>query len=330
MRAQLRMPGSRVDLHEQARPGRCVLGEGSDHRVDRRLQVEERRVGAQLEVVLHLQRQHVIGRAGLAQAAHQGVDPRTGALGAHHVQGGAEIDQGVVMHLMRLVAGIEPPEPVAHQVVGHVPHRLEPEAVAVARHQVGLGRLGGQRQHGLRILREAAVARHAVALQRDPVRTQVAEIRHRDVQAAGLGGGDRDLVVVALLAEQHQVGHALAVDQIGDEGRPGLAGAAEIDAVGPAPEHPVAKAEIHPQAAVTPRLQRIGDPGEERRDRALEEQEDLTPASAGFLAGVLMARVSVMGVSAARFDVSRGISSHGHTSALGGIRRPRAACRWSP
>ena len=70
---------------------------------------------------------------------------------------------------------------------------------------------------------------------------------------------------------------------------------------------------------MTPRLQGVGDPGEERRDRTLQEQEDLAPPR---LRG---ASVLGAGILAGRFDVSHGISTHGHTSGLGGAggrRRP--------
>jgi hypothetical protein len=100
------------------------------------------------------------------------------------------------------------------QVVHHVPPRLAREVVLRSR-QVGRRQAGRELPDRRRVAREAAVAAHAVALQRDPVRAEIAEIGHRHGDVARMRRGDGGAVVVPLLAEQEDVGHAMLVEEAG-------------------------------------------------------------------------------------------------------------------
>ena len=279
----------RMGLDDESRIRRCVLGEGGDHGMDRRLEVVIRRIGTQLEVVLHLQGQHVIRCLVRLQLGDETIDPRRSELSLQDVQARAEIDERRMIDLVRAVEWEQEPQPVAEHVVGDVPHDLCLEAVLETRLQIRLRQVLGQRHHRLGFTGETAVPRHAVTLQRDPIRPEIAEIGHGHVEVAGLRRRDRNLVVETLLAQKHQVGDALAVDQIRNEGGPFLPAAPIIDGARAAPEQHVADAEVHAQAAMAPRLQFVRRMSEVGRDRPLKEQEDLpsTPSRAARAGNVL-------------------------------------------
>ena len=96
-------------------------------------------------------------------------------------------------------------------MVQHVPPGLPAEIIGVDLPQVCRRQVPCQGEDLRGVARKAAVAAHAVTFQGDPVRPEIAEIRHRHHDAARPGGGDRDAVVGALLAQQDEVRDPLRV-----------------------------------------------------------------------------------------------------------------------
>lgn len=124
------------------------------------------------------------------------------------------------------------------------------------------------------------LAVHAPLFERDVARPQVGFLEHPGGDAAAARDLQRGDVHRPAVAEHHQVGDAVRLDQRGERGRPFLRAPGEVGGVGAAPEQPVARGEVHAVHRMAARGQRIAEAHEEVRGEALKEEEGASRHSA--------------------------------------------------
>ncbi|MNT36191.1 hypothetical protein D3C72_1722590 [compost metagenome] len=109
------------------------------------------------------------------------------------------------------------------------------------------------------------VRRHAVALQRQPVGSEVTHLDDGDRDPVPPRHRGCDLMIGALLAKQDHVGHIAAADELLEIGRPVRQRSAVVEGAVAPPDDLVADVEVYPQAGVTVALEPVGDLAEDRR-----------------------------------------------------------------
>jgi hypothetical protein len=250
----------------------AARGERRDDRARRIARITVRRMGAEREIGLQLQRHEEVGTRLLRQSPLGGRRrARRQQLWRPRAQPAGVFEQGVAGAVVAVMRIQQAPadEP---QIVGNDARCDEPERRVKARCEVGLGKLGGQFANALRIAGKPRIGHQAVVFERQPVRPQVAEIGRDDRNAAGprLFGGDQ--VIGTTVAVQHQVGHGEAVQKLANELPPINETPAEI-LRRQVPEQPIAEVQVDPVDAMPARNQGAAEAVEERRNRSLQKQK---------------------------------------------------------
>jgi len=262
-----------MHLEGQVRVGRRMGCEARHRLAHGGVQVGEGRVGAQREVHLHLHGEDEERRLG-RQAVEKALPHPPGQRPQRQPQPSAEVDGDGRVQQMRLEMPERPGQDVG-QVEGDVPHGLARKAVLEARARAGrLGALG-QAPDGVRLAREMRHGVVPVALQDDAVGPQIAVISGGDRDGARLRRPDRNPVIDPLLAQQDEVRDGVTVKEVRDVARPFGQRSREVHRPRPAPEEPVAEAEVDAVGGVATPAQLLRQPGEEGADGALEEEEAL-------------------------------------------------------
>ena len=261
----------RMHLHQQMPIRRRGTQKAVDGLGDGRVHVRKVAVFADRIIRLHLHGEYP-ARPGWEPGQRRRRRPRLRAPPPQR-QPGAEIRRHRMMQL-KTPKVPEPPRQHIGQVETHVPYRLLPEIIGEA--PLPIHRRQSERQFADRIgvARKPAVAIHPVPLQHDPVRPDVAEIGDGHGHPGGVRGGDGNLVVRPLLAQQHQVGHAVPGQERRDEAWPFFRRRLEIGGR-VRPEQRVAAAHIDPVDRMTTAMKELSQPVKVRGDRALQEKEAL-------------------------------------------------------
>jgi hypothetical protein len=116
------------------------------------------------------------------------------------------------------------------------------------------------------------VAVNAAKLDRNPVGSEVAFLDYMGSESPLVGQIEGEPMQPAAVAKEHDVGHGVLVNFLGEKLWPSRLVAAEIHRAGQIPKEPVAGVEIDSVNLMTPGQQGFRQPDEKARREALKEE----------------------------------------------------------
>jgi len=245
--------------------------EGGDDRLGRGGVAAEIRVDAERGVAVELQRIEIVGLAGRPNARDPALRPAEGRGETDDPpRPAAEFDERMPEPVVDVVR-IGRRQQQARRLIGEVPAHAEEERAAARQFgEVGLD--AADPLDGVALARDAGAGVGAAALERDPVRTEIAFLEDVGRDAEPVGDREGRLVVGALVAEADDVGDRLPRHDPGKETQPVGERATIVDAAA-APHQQVAAIQIDAEHLGAACLELFRETPEKRRREGLQEQE---------------------------------------------------------
>ncbi len=261
-----------MNLENHREIGRRRALHGGESELDGIELMTERRIGAELVVVLHLQRhQNVLAlRLEPVPRAHGGAAAPT--IRCDQAGDVAQVVDERMVVAVGIVSRVERRAEECRQMMCYLAEGFDGEGMRVVLVERLRGEARGGRFDQRGVAWEVRERRHALALECDPVGAQVAELVHGAADVACAREIDGGAMIGQAVAVIENVADVVPADVVGQEVRPCRKRAAIILGRAPPPLYGIAKTEIDPVHAAVASRERVGKLGREGTWGSLEEE----------------------------------------------------------